>query len=265
MARRRAIRFETLAAAGVPGADGRADAAATRRHSGCIPRAAPDRPKGCVHLQHDMARVCRDLRARRCSASSARDRCFSVAKLFFAYGLGNAMYFPLAVGATSHPVARARHAARRLRHHRALSADAVLLGADALRDAAGAPTQRASSICRASAAPCRPARRCHPRCSSGFAIASASRSSTASARPKSCTSSSPTGLAAFGPGRAGVPVSGYEARLVDEDGRPVARGRDRRSDGQGRFDVCLLLESARADEGHDCRPLDPDRRQVLAG
>ncbi len=29
------------------------------------------------------------------------DRCFSVAKLFFAYGLGNAMYFPLAVGATT--------------------------------------------------------------------------------------------------------------------------------------------------------------------
>jgi benzoate-CoA ligase len=31
----------------------------------------------------------------------ASDRCFSVAKLFFAYGLGNAMYFPLSVGATS--------------------------------------------------------------------------------------------------------------------------------------------------------------------
>jgi benzoate-CoA ligase len=30
-----------------------------------------------------------------------RDRCFSVPKLFFAYGLGNAGYFPLAVGATS--------------------------------------------------------------------------------------------------------------------------------------------------------------------
>jgi benzoate-CoA ligase len=29
------------------------------------------------------------------------DRFFSVAKLFFAYGLGNALYFPLAVGATS--------------------------------------------------------------------------------------------------------------------------------------------------------------------
>src|SRR5437588_9198120 len=32
---------------------------------------------------------------------TAEDRCFSVAKLFFAYGLGNALYFPLAVGATS--------------------------------------------------------------------------------------------------------------------------------------------------------------------
>ena len=31
----------------------------------------------------------------------AGDRCFSVAKLFFAYGLGNAMYFPFAVGATT--------------------------------------------------------------------------------------------------------------------------------------------------------------------
>ena len=32
---------------------------------------------------------------------ASQDRCFSVAKLFFAYRLGNAMYFPLAVGATS--------------------------------------------------------------------------------------------------------------------------------------------------------------------
>ena len=29
------------------------------------------------------------------------DRCFSVAKLFFAYGLGNALYFPFSVGATT--------------------------------------------------------------------------------------------------------------------------------------------------------------------
>ena len=58
------------------------------------------RPKGCVHLQHDML-VCADAYARGVLGIEASDRCFSVAKLFFAYGLGNAMYFPLAVGATS--------------------------------------------------------------------------------------------------------------------------------------------------------------------
>jgi benzoate-CoA ligase len=58
------------------------------------------RPKACVHLQHDM-RVCADTYARDVLEITARDRCFSVAKLFFAYGLGNAMYFPLSVGATT--------------------------------------------------------------------------------------------------------------------------------------------------------------------
>ena len=58
------------------------------------------RPKGCVHLQHDMA-VCADNYARGVLGIREQDRCFSVAKLFFAYGLGNSMYFPLSVGATS--------------------------------------------------------------------------------------------------------------------------------------------------------------------
>ncbi len=57
-------------------------------------------PKACVHLQHDM-NVCADAYARGVLGIHAGDRCFSVAKLFFAYGLGNSMYFPLAVGATS--------------------------------------------------------------------------------------------------------------------------------------------------------------------
>ena len=57
-------------------------------------------PKGCVHLQHDMV-VCAELFAKGVLNISERDRCFSVAKLFFAYGLGNAGYFPLAAGATA--------------------------------------------------------------------------------------------------------------------------------------------------------------------
>ena len=57
-------------------------------------------PKGCVHLHHDMV-VCAELFGKGVLGVGPEDRCFSVAKLFFAYGLGNALYFPLAVGATS--------------------------------------------------------------------------------------------------------------------------------------------------------------------
>jgi len=58
------------------------------------------RPKACVHLQHDMI-VCAHTYAQKVLGIGPDDRCFSVAKLFFAYGLGNAMYFPFSVGATA--------------------------------------------------------------------------------------------------------------------------------------------------------------------
>jgi benzoate-CoA ligase len=57
-------------------------------------------PKGCVHLHKDML-ICTELYARNVLQMTERDRCFSVAKLFFAYGLGNGLYFPFGVGATA--------------------------------------------------------------------------------------------------------------------------------------------------------------------
>src|SRR5882672_6149208 len=57
-------------------------------------------PKGCVHLHHDMV-VCAELYAKDVLQITENDRFFSVAKLFFAYGLGNGLYFSLSVGATS--------------------------------------------------------------------------------------------------------------------------------------------------------------------
>jgi benzoate-CoA ligase family protein len=57
-------------------------------------------PKACVHLHHDMV-VCAELFGRGVLGITSADRCFSVAKLFFAYGLGNALYFPFSVGATT--------------------------------------------------------------------------------------------------------------------------------------------------------------------
>src|SRR5205823_13999130 len=56
--------------------------------------------KGCIHLHRDMV-VSTHHYARAILNINERDRCFSVARLFFAYGLGNAGYFPLSCGATA--------------------------------------------------------------------------------------------------------------------------------------------------------------------
>ena len=45
--------------------------------------------------------VASDLYARPTLGIDESDRAFSVAKLFFAYGLGNGLYFPFRVGATT--------------------------------------------------------------------------------------------------------------------------------------------------------------------
>lgn len=57
-------------------------------------------PKGCIHLHHDMV-VSSEAYAKGILQMNESDRCYSVARLFFAYGLGNAGYFPLYCGATT--------------------------------------------------------------------------------------------------------------------------------------------------------------------
>ena len=57
-------------------------------------------PKGVVHL-HSHLRQTAALYARGVLGLHEDDRVFSAAKLFFAYGLGNALTFPLSVGATT--------------------------------------------------------------------------------------------------------------------------------------------------------------------
>jgi benzoate-CoA ligase family protein len=58
------------------------------------------RPKGVVHLQHDMAYTARSY-AEHILKLAPEDICFSVPKVFFAYGLGNSLTFPFAAGASS--------------------------------------------------------------------------------------------------------------------------------------------------------------------
>jgi len=58
------------------------------------------RPKGTVHSQANPYWTA-ELYGRAVLGLRADDVCFSAAKLFFAYGLGNALSFPLSVGATT--------------------------------------------------------------------------------------------------------------------------------------------------------------------
>ncbi len=57
-------------------------------------------PKAAIHLHHDML-VEADLYSRGVLGLKESDISFSVAKLFFAFGLGNGLYFPLRAGATT--------------------------------------------------------------------------------------------------------------------------------------------------------------------
>src|SRR5688572_7747157 len=81
----------------------KADAAPTTRDDICFwlySSGSTGAPKGTVHL-HSHLILTAELYARPVLGIRESDLVFSAAKLFFAYGLGNAMTFPMAVGATA--------------------------------------------------------------------------------------------------------------------------------------------------------------------
>ena len=187
-------RFEDLLAATRPDPD--LHTAPTTRDDMCFwlyTSGSTGKPKGAVHVHADLAAHRRPLRRGRSSASPRTTSAISVAKLFFAYGLGNALTFPMSVGATT-----------------VLLPDRPtpeLVG----RDRCASTGRRCSTRCRPStprswrARARRSARHVKlrllrlgrrgaaaPTSAGAGASATASTSSTASARPRCCTSSSPT-------------------------------------------------------------------------
>jgi benzoate-CoA ligase len=85
------------------GAGTKAQTAATTRDDMCFwlySSGSTGAPKGTVHL-HSHLIATAELYARPILGIRESDVVFSAAKLFFAYGLGNALTFPLAVGATT--------------------------------------------------------------------------------------------------------------------------------------------------------------------
>ena len=178
-------------------------------------------PKGAMH-RHGSLRDTAETYARDVLAIGPDDVTFSVAKFFFAYGLGNTLTFPFSVGAST-VLDRSRPSpAGTLRVLRDLRPTLFFGGptyfAALLRRRAARRTR--SPACGPAS---RPARRSRRPCSSASRARSASRCSTASARPRCCTSSSAAGPAGPAPATTGEIVAGYEAKIVDDDGNPVAR------------------------------------------
>ena len=92
-------RFEELLAAGGPAVA----TAPTVRDDICFwlyTSGSTGKPKAAVHTHADLA-LTDELYAKPFLGIGETDVCYSVAKLFFAYGLGNALTFPMAAGATT--------------------------------------------------------------------------------------------------------------------------------------------------------------------
>jgi len=84
-------------------AESQSETAATTRDDVCFwlyTSGSTGSPKAAVHLQsHPILTA--ELYAKRVLGMTESDTVYSAAKLFFAYGLGNALTFPISVGATS--------------------------------------------------------------------------------------------------------------------------------------------------------------------
>ncbi len=177
-------------------------------------------PKGCVHLQHDMV-ACAELYAKTVLEIDEHDRCFSVPKLFFAYGLGNGGYFPLAVGATTilwpgSPTAEHVYAA--IERHRPTLFFFVPTGFGMMLATPGA-FDLSSIRFAVSAGESLPAPLYHRfKERFGVDILDAIGSTEAlhmfiANRPN-----------AIRPGSSGLLLDGYDAAILNEERRPVARG-----------------------------------------
>jgi len=180
------------------------------------------RPKGAVHQHRDIVETC-VYYAVDTLAMNENDVCFSAAKLFFAYGLGNSMTFPLWVGATA--VLSDQRPSPEMtfgviqQFKPTLYFGVPTLYAAQLRALEGANPDLSSLRACVSAGEALPAdifRRWQER--TGLTILDGIGSTEAlhifiSNRPDD-----------HRPGTSGRPVPGYQAKIINEDGEPVILG-----------------------------------------
>jgi benzoate-CoA ligase family protein len=175
-------------------------------------------PKGVMH-RHASPQATADTYARSVLEIGADDRCLSVAKLFFAYGLGNSLTFPLSVGASA--VLNPRRPTPSdvldlLRDERPTLFFATPGFVAALLDADPADDAFASVRCTVTAGEALPAdlhRRFHARF--GHPVLDGIGTTEALHIFLSNTKGAERA------GTSGTPVPGYDARLVDDTGGEV--------------------------------------------
>ncbi|MGA7073776.1 benzoate-CoA ligase family protein [Bradyrhizobium sp.] len=100
---RHAVANTVIAKDRLPGFSSQLAAAGTHRNEMAFwmySSGSTGRPKGIVHLQHDMAYSDQAF-AQNLLKLVPGDICFSVPKMFFAYGFGNSITFPFSVGAAT--------------------------------------------------------------------------------------------------------------------------------------------------------------------
>jgi len=180
------------------------------------------RPKGAVHAHRDMV-VTSELYGVRVLGVTEQDICYSAAKLFFAYGMGNAMTFPLWTGGTA------------ILDDRRPTPDTTFENIDKFKPTIyyGVPTLYAALLMALDATP--------RKLDSVKACVSAGEALPADMFRRWKEKTGTVILDGIGsteclhifignslkdhrPGTSGKPVPGYEVKILDDAGRPVAKG-----------------------------------------
>ena len=191
------------------------------------------RPKGTVHT-HANAWWTAELYGKGVLGLTERDVCFSAAKLYFAYGLGNALTFPLSVGASVVLMAERPTPDAVFKRWTGSAGAGAGDGLDCARPSSSA-RRPASPACsrrlpcrRATRSRCacarRPAKRCRAEIGQRFErhFGCAIVDGIGSTEMLHVFLSNRPGDIRYG--TTGKPVEGYEIELRGEDGRPVADG-----------------------------------------
>ena len=180
------------------------------------------RPKGAVHAQRDMV-VTSELYGVRILGVTEKDVSYSAAKLFFAYGLGNGMTFPLWTGSTA------------ILDDRRPTPDITFENIEKFKPTLyyGVPTLYAAQLASLDARP-RDLSSLRACVSAGEALPAdmfrrwQEKTGTVILDGIGSTEALHifigNQLDDYRPGTSGKPVPGYEVRVLDENGKPVPRG-----------------------------------------